>query len=151
MGQILTPGENVAREKKYRSTVRGGQLLAPGDVIQVMDQGSPVKCRVLSCLAVEGGGCLAGLEILEGKRNNSFMTFFIHNVIACAALVEISFCIGDLTRRQKDFSLSNFLSPEAGDERRKLFVGKSKRSREEFYELRMYVIPFEFHDYSTNL
>ena len=68
MGQVLTPEENMAREKKYRSTVRGGQLLAPGDVIQVMDQGSRVKCRVLSCLAVEGGGCLAGLEILEGKR-----------------------------------------------------------------------------------
>ena len=68
MGQVLTPEENMAREKKYRSTVRGGQLLAPGDVIQVMVQGSLVKCRVLSCLAVEGGGCLAGLEILGGER-----------------------------------------------------------------------------------
>lgn len=68
MGQVLTSEENMAREKKYRSTVRGGQLLAPGDVIQVMDQGSLVKCRVLSCLAVEGGGCFAGLEILEGER-----------------------------------------------------------------------------------
>jgi hypothetical protein len=68
VGQVLAPEENMAREKKYRSTVRGGQLLAPGDVIQVMDQGSLVKCRVLSCLAVEGGSCLAGLEILEGKR-----------------------------------------------------------------------------------
>ncbi len=58
----------MAREKKYKSTLRAGQLLASGDVIQVMDQGSPVRCRVLSCLAVEGGGCLAGLEILEGKR-----------------------------------------------------------------------------------
>lgn len=58
----------MAREKKYKSSLRGAQLLAPGDVIQVMDQGSPVKCRVLSCLAVEGGGCLAGLEILDGKR-----------------------------------------------------------------------------------
>jgi len=58
----------MAKEKKYKSTLRGGQLLAPGDVIQVMDQGSLVKCRVLSCLAAEGGGCLAGLEILEGSR-----------------------------------------------------------------------------------
>ncbi len=58
----------MAREKKPKSTLSGGQLLAPGDVIQVMDKGSPVKCRVLSCLAAEGGGCLAGLEILEGDR-----------------------------------------------------------------------------------
>jgi hypothetical protein len=58
----------MAREKKYRSTVRGAQLLAPGDIIQVMDEGTLVKCRVLSCLAVESGSCLAGLEMLEGKR-----------------------------------------------------------------------------------
>jgi hypothetical protein len=58
----------VAKEKKYKSTLRGGQLLAPGDVIQVMDQGSPVKCRLLSCLAGEGGAFLASLEILEGDR-----------------------------------------------------------------------------------
>lgn len=59
---------NLAKEKKYRSTVRGRQLLASGDIIQVMDEGTLVKCRVLSCLAVESGSCLAGLEILEGKR-----------------------------------------------------------------------------------
>jgi hypothetical protein len=58
----------VAREKKYKSSLRGGQLLAPGDVIQVMDQESLVKCRVLSCLALETGACLASLEILEGTR-----------------------------------------------------------------------------------
>jgi hypothetical protein len=68
VGQILTFEENVAREKKYKSSLRGGQLLAPGDVIQVMDQGSLVKCRVLSCLALETGACLASLEILEGDR-----------------------------------------------------------------------------------
>jgi hypothetical protein len=68
VGQILTFGENVAKEKKYKSSLRGGQLLAAGDVIQVMDQGSLVKCRVLSCLATEGGACLASLEILEGDR-----------------------------------------------------------------------------------
>ncbi len=62
----------MAKEKKYKSSLRGEQLLAPGDVIQVMDQGSLVKCRgSLSCLAVEGGGCLAGLEILEGERKGS--------------------------------------------------------------------------------
>ncbi len=58
----------MAKEKKYKSSLRGEQLLAPGDVIQVMDRGSHVKCRVLSCLALEGGGCLASLEILEGER-----------------------------------------------------------------------------------
>jgi hypothetical protein len=68
VGQILTFEENVVREKKYKSSLRGGQLLAPGDVIQVMDQGSLVKCRVLSCLALETGACLASLEILEGTR-----------------------------------------------------------------------------------
>ncbi|MBI4966300.1 MAG: hypothetical protein HY913_23680 [Desulfomonile tiedjei] len=55
-------------KKKDKATIEGRQLLAQGDVIQVMDKSVPVKCRVLSCLAIEGGGCLAGLEILEGER-----------------------------------------------------------------------------------
>jgi hypothetical protein len=46
----------------------GGQLIASGDIIRVMDQGSPVQCRVLSCLATEDGACLASLEVLEGDR-----------------------------------------------------------------------------------
>lgn len=46
----------------------GGQLIASGDVIRVMDQGSVVECRVLSCLATEDGACLASLEILSGER-----------------------------------------------------------------------------------
>ena len=46
----------------------GGQLIASGDTIKVMDQGSAVECRVLSCLATEDGACLASLEILEGDR-----------------------------------------------------------------------------------
>jgi len=58
----------MSRKKKWTKTVEGGQLLAQGDVIQVMDKGVPVKCVVLSCLAVEDGGCLAGLEILDGER-----------------------------------------------------------------------------------
>ena len=65
--------EIMAKEKKHRITLSGGQLLAPGDVIQVMDRRELVKCRVLSCLAVEGGGCLAGLEIIEGKRKGQRM------------------------------------------------------------------------------
>lgn len=58
----------MPRQKDWTKTMEGGQLLAPGDVIQVMNKGVPVKCRVLSCLALEGGTCLAGLEVIEGER-----------------------------------------------------------------------------------
>ncbi|HTY22131.1 MAG TPA: hypothetical protein VMC85_03320 [Desulfomonilaceae bacterium] len=58
----------MARKKDSQFCMSGGQLIARGDVIKVMDQGSVVKCRVLSCLASEDGACLAGLEILEGAR-----------------------------------------------------------------------------------
>ncbi len=58
----------MPRKKEWTKTMEGGQLLAQGDVIQVMDKGVPVKCRVLSSLAVEDGSCLATLEILEGER-----------------------------------------------------------------------------------
>lgn len=58
----------MPRKKDWTKTMEGGQLLAQGDVIQVMDKGVPVKCRVLSCVALEDGACLAGLEILEGER-----------------------------------------------------------------------------------
>jgi hypothetical protein len=58
----------MARKKKAEITMRGGQLLAAGEIIQVMDQGAPIKCRVLSCLGTDDGACLASLEILEGER-----------------------------------------------------------------------------------
>jgi len=58
----------MAREKDWTKTMRGRQLMSPGDVIDVVDQEGPVKCRVLSCLALEDGSCLASLEILEGDR-----------------------------------------------------------------------------------
>ena len=58
----------MPREKDWTKTMRGKQLLAPGDVIDFADQGATVKCRVLSCIALEDGSCLASLEILEGKR-----------------------------------------------------------------------------------
>ena len=58
----------MARKKEWTKTMRGTQLLAPGDVIQLMDQGTVLKCRVLSCLAAEDGGCLASVEIIEGAR-----------------------------------------------------------------------------------
>jgi hypothetical protein len=58
----------MPRKKKAEITMRGSQLLAAGDIIQVMDEGTPVKCRVLSCLGTDDGACLASLEILEGER-----------------------------------------------------------------------------------
>lgn len=58
----------MPKEKNWTKNMRGRQLLAPGDVIDVMDQGVSVKCRVLSCLATEDGGCFASLQILEGER-----------------------------------------------------------------------------------
>lgn len=58
----------MARRKEPGICMSGGQLIASGDVIRMMDQGSLVRCRVLSCLATEGGACLASLEILEGDR-----------------------------------------------------------------------------------
>jgi len=58
----------MPREKDWTKTMRGRQLMAPGDVIDFIDQGGPVKCRVLSCLALDDGSCLASLEVLEGER-----------------------------------------------------------------------------------
>jgi hypothetical protein len=58
----------MSRKKKAEITMRGSQLMAPGEIIQVMDGGTPVKCRVLSCLGTDDGKCLASLEILEGER-----------------------------------------------------------------------------------
>lgn len=58
----------MSRPKKEKPTLEGGRLLAGGDVIQLMDGGETVKCRVISCLAADDGGCFAGLEIIEGPR-----------------------------------------------------------------------------------
>jgi hypothetical protein len=59
----------MGRKPRTREvTLRGSQLLARGDIIQVMDQGLLTKCRVLSCLARDDGSCMAALEILEGAR-----------------------------------------------------------------------------------
>jgi hypothetical protein len=58
----------MPRKKEPGICMSGGQLIAAGDLIRVMDQGSLVQCRVLSCLATEDGACLASLEILEGDR-----------------------------------------------------------------------------------
>jgi hypothetical protein len=58
----------VPRKKAREFTIRGGQLLARGDVIQLMDDGTLLKCRVLSCLAADEGKCYCALEIIEGER-----------------------------------------------------------------------------------
>jgi hypothetical protein len=58
----------MPKDKDWTKTMRGRQLLAPGDIIDVMENDAAVKARVLSCLALEDGGCLASLEILEGER-----------------------------------------------------------------------------------
>lgn len=63
----------MARKKDREIKLRGGQLLARGDVIHVMDRETPVKCLVRSCLAMEDGRCLASLEILEGERRGERM------------------------------------------------------------------------------
>lgn len=58
----------MARSKKEKLTISGGQLLARGDIVRVMEDGNPVRCRVLACVAAEEGACLASLEIMEGAR-----------------------------------------------------------------------------------
>lgn len=58
----------MSPKKKEKLTVRGGQLLARGDIIKIEDQGSLVTCRVLSCLTADQEACHATLEILEGDR-----------------------------------------------------------------------------------
>lgn len=58
----------MARKTDRKTKIQGGQLLARGDIISVMEQGSPISCRVLSCLAAQRGRCFANLEILEGER-----------------------------------------------------------------------------------
>ena len=50
--------------------MRGAQLMAPGDVIQLVDKGQILKCRVLSCLATEDGCCLANVVVMEGERKD---------------------------------------------------------------------------------
>ena len=55
-------------KKKEKLTLRGGQLLARGDIIRISEQGSLIACRVLSCITGDEKSCHATLEILEGDR-----------------------------------------------------------------------------------
>jgi hypothetical protein len=64
----------MARKKKSQTTIPGGSLLTRGDIIKIMDQGSPVECKVLSCLATEDGACMASIEVLEGERKGERIT-----------------------------------------------------------------------------
>lgn len=58
----------MRKNKEKQVALRGDQLLCSGDIVHVMDEGSPTRCRVLACLATESGSCLASLEILEGPK-----------------------------------------------------------------------------------
>jgi hypothetical protein len=58
----------MAKKKEWTKTMRGTQLMSPGDVIRLMDGETPVRCKILSWLANEDGSCLASLEVLEGDR-----------------------------------------------------------------------------------
>jgi hypothetical protein len=55
-------------KKKEKVTLRGGQLLARGDVIRIKEQGTLIVCRVLSCITAGQESCHATLEVLEGER-----------------------------------------------------------------------------------
>ncbi|MFH1114507.1 MAG: hypothetical protein V1792_11350 [Pseudomonadota bacterium] len=58
----------MAKKKEREFMLKGGQLLAVGDIIRIGERDSPLKCRVLSCLGTDDGGCLASLEVLDGER-----------------------------------------------------------------------------------
>ncbi len=64
----------MAKRKKEKTTIPGASLLGRGDVIQVMEQGTPVKCRVLSSILLEDGSSLASLEVLEGEKKGQKIT-----------------------------------------------------------------------------
>lgn len=59
----------MAKDKSWTKTMKGGQLVSAGELIDLMDKGSLLKCRVLACVATEDGGCLANLEVAEGDRS----------------------------------------------------------------------------------
>jgi hypothetical protein len=64
----------MARKKQSQTTVPGRSLLGRGDIITIMEDGSSLECKVLSCIAIEDGACLASLEILEGERKGERIT-----------------------------------------------------------------------------
>lgn len=68
----------MPKDKEWTRTMRGRQLLAPGDIIDVLEKDVPVKARVLSCLALEDGSCMASLEMLEGERKGQRLETKLH-------------------------------------------------------------------------
>lgn len=67
----------MSGKKKEKLRVQGGQLLARGEVIEVMEPEGRVKCRVLSCVMAGDQGCFAALEILEGERAGQRLETFL--------------------------------------------------------------------------
>ncbi len=58
----------MPKKKEWQQNMHGSQLLARGEVIQFIDKGELLQCRVLSCLAVEGWSVYASLEVTVGER-----------------------------------------------------------------------------------
>jgi hypothetical protein len=56
------------KDKIWTKTMRRDQLVSPGDIIEIKEDQDLLKCRVLSCLAVEDGGCVASVVVLDGPR-----------------------------------------------------------------------------------
>ena len=58
----------MRRPKQRQVSLRADQLLSAGDIITMMDDGLPTKCKVMSCLGTNDGSCFAILEILDGPK-----------------------------------------------------------------------------------
>lgn len=58
----------MGKRSERQIKVQGAQLIERGEIVRVMEGGAEIKCRVLSCIATEGGACLANLEIVGGEQ-----------------------------------------------------------------------------------
>jgi hypothetical protein len=58
----------MPKKREWTKSTRGSQLIGPGDVIRLMEDGTPLTCKVLACIAMEEGRCRASLEVIEGPR-----------------------------------------------------------------------------------
>ncbi|MGC8604777.1 MAG: hypothetical protein ACP5VS_14000 [Desulfomonilaceae bacterium] len=64
----------MRKPKQKKVNLRADQLLCAGDIITVIHEGTPTRCRVLSCLGTDDGSCFVNLEILEGAEKGNKMT-----------------------------------------------------------------------------
>mgnify|MGYP006900795999 FL=1 len=64
----------MRKPKNKQAMLSGAQLMSRGDIITMMDAGSPVKCLVLSCIGDNQGMCMATVEILEGPKKGERLT-----------------------------------------------------------------------------